>query len=130
MKLIKDNFFTHFIFTETISIIIICILKANPPQLERCEDIASLRCLNECGALHVLRSRHAAALPHARAGHALLVMGPPKRTTPVYTEKVCIYLLFLFRVPYIKMKKRTAYRITLLSVCQEHLFGDRVDVSI
>ncbi|XP_045454107.1 unconventional myosin-XVIIIa-like [Melitaea cinxia] len=62
--------------------------KANPPQLERCEDIASLRCLNECGALHVLRSRYAAALPHVRAGHALLVLGPPKRTTPVYTEKV------------------------------------------
>ncbi|XP_061382469.1 unconventional myosin-XVIIIa isoform X3 [Danaus plexippus] len=62
--------------------------KANPPQLERCEDIASLRCLNECGALHVLRSRYAAALPHARAGHALLVLGPPRRSTPVYTEKV------------------------------------------
>ncbi|XP_069357168.1 unconventional myosin-XVIIIa isoform X3 [Maniola hyperantus] len=62
--------------------------KANPPQLERCEDIASLRCLNECGALHVLRSRFAAALPHARAGHALLVLGPPRGTTPVYTEKV------------------------------------------
>ncbi|XP_050353140.1 unconventional myosin-XVIIIa isoform X2 [Nymphalis io] len=62
--------------------------KANPPQMERCEDIASLRCLNECGALHVLRSRYAAALPHVRAGHALLVLGPPKRTTPVYTEKV------------------------------------------
>nr|XP_026488065.1 unconventional myosin-XVIIIa [Vanessa tameamea] len=62
--------------------------KANPPQLERCEDIASLRCLNECGALHVLRSRYAAALPHVRAGHALLVLGPPRRTTPVYTEKV------------------------------------------
>ncbi|XP_072934275.1 unconventional myosin-XVIIIa [Epargyreus clarus] len=62
--------------------------KANPPQLERCEDIASLRCLNECGALHVLRSRYAAGLPHARAGHALLVMGPPRRTAPVYTEKV------------------------------------------
>ncbi|KAI8442024.1 hypothetical protein MSG28_005673, partial [Choristoneura fumiferana] len=46
--------------------------KANPPQMERCEDIASLRCLNECGALHVLRARHAAGLPHARAGHALL----------------------------------------------------------
>ncbi|KAJ2940221.1 hypothetical protein O0L34_g11788 [Tuta absoluta] len=62
--------------------------KANPPQLERCEDIASLRCLNECGALHVLRSRYAAGLPHARAGHALLVMGPPRRTTPAYTDKV------------------------------------------
>ncbi|XP_037292547.1 unconventional myosin-XVIIIa isoform X3 [Manduca sexta] len=62
--------------------------KANPPQLERCEDIASLRCLNECGALNVLRSRYAAGLPHARAGHALLVLGPPKRTSPVYTEKV------------------------------------------
>ncbi|XP_045503326.1 unconventional myosin-XVIIIa isoform X2 [Colias croceus] len=62
--------------------------KANPPQLERAEDIASLRCLNECGALHVLRSRAAAGLHHARAGHALLVMGPPRRTTPVYTEKV------------------------------------------
>ncbi|XP_075983921.1 myosin heavy chain-like isoform X2 [Anticarsia gemmatalis] len=62
--------------------------KANPPQLERCEDIASLRCLNECGALNVLRSRFAAGLPHARAGHALLVLGPPKRTAPIYTDKV------------------------------------------
>lgn len=62
--------------------------KANPPQMERCEDIASLRCLNECGALNVLRSRHAAGLPHARAGHALLVLGPPKRSSPIYTEKV------------------------------------------
>ncbi|CAH2052418.1 unnamed protein product, partial [Iphiclides podalirius] len=62
--------------------------KANPPQLERCEDIASLRCLNECGALNVLRSRYAAGLPHARAGHALLVLGPPRRATPIYTEKV------------------------------------------
>ncbi|XP_073948131.1 myosin heavy chain-like isoform X2 [Choristoneura fumiferana] len=62
--------------------------KANPPQMERCEDIASLRCLNECGALHVLRARHAAGLPHARAGHALLVLGPPRRSAPIYTEKV------------------------------------------
>ncbi|XP_047033369.1 unconventional myosin-XVIIIa isoform X1 [Helicoverpa zea] len=62
--------------------------KANPPQLERCEDIASLRCLNECGALNVLRSRYAAGLPHARAGHALLVLGPPKRSAPIYTDKV------------------------------------------
>ncbi|XP_049879362.1 unconventional myosin-XVIIIa isoform X2 [Pectinophora gossypiella] len=62
--------------------------KANPPQLERCEDIASLRCLNECGALHVLRSRYAAGLPHARAGHALLVLGPPRRAAPAYTDKV------------------------------------------
>ncbi|RVE53999.1 hypothetical protein evm_001402 [Chilo suppressalis] len=62
--------------------------KSNPPQMERCEDIASLRCLNECGALHVLRSRYAAGLPHARAGHALLVMGPPRRTAPIYTDKV------------------------------------------
>ncbi|XP_037872531.1 unconventional myosin-XVIIIa isoform X1 [Bombyx mori] len=62
--------------------------KANPIQLERCEDIASLRCLNECGALNVLRSRYAAGLTHSRAGHALLVMGPPKRTAPIYTEKV------------------------------------------
>ncbi|XP_026727351.1 unconventional myosin-XVIIIa isoform X2 [Trichoplusia ni] len=62
--------------------------KANPPQLERCEDIAALRCLNECGALNVLRARFAAGLPHARAGHALLVLGPPKRTAPIYTDKV------------------------------------------
>ncbi|XP_048482248.1 unconventional myosin-XVIIIa isoform X3 [Plutella xylostella] len=62
--------------------------KANPLQLDRCEDIASLRCLNECGALHVLRSRYAAGLPHVRAGHALLVLGPPKRTAPIYTDKV------------------------------------------
>ncbi|XP_053617561.1 unconventional myosin-XVIIIa isoform X2 [Plodia interpunctella] len=62
--------------------------KANPPRLERCEDIASLRCLNECGALNVLRSRYAAGLPHARAGHALLVLGPPKKSAPIYTEKV------------------------------------------
>ncbi|VVC95312.1 unnamed protein product [Leptidea sinapis] len=48
-------------------------VTANPPQLERAEDIASLRCLNECGALHVLRSRLAAGLCHARAGLALLV---------------------------------------------------------
>jgi myosin heavy subunit len=64
------------------------MFQANPPQLERCEDIASLRCLNECGALHVLRSRYAAGLPHARAGHALLVLGPPRRTAPIYTDKV------------------------------------------
>ncbi|XP_045516824.1 unconventional myosin-XVIIIa isoform X1 [Pieris brassicae] len=62
--------------------------KANPPQLERAEDIATLRCLNECGALNLLRSRYSAGLYHARAGHAMLVLGPPKRTTPVYTEKV------------------------------------------
>ncbi|CAK1541728.1 unnamed protein product [Leptosia nina] len=73
---------------ETITVDEDDLEKANPPQLERAEDIASLRCLNECGALNVLRSRFAAGLHHARAGHALLVLGPPKRTTPVYTEKV------------------------------------------
>lgn len=64
--------------------------QANPPQLERCEDIASLRCLNECGALHVLRARYAAGLPHSRAGPALLVLGPPRRTAPIYTDKVTL----------------------------------------
>ncbi|GBP00633.1 Unconventional myosin-XVIIIa [Eumeta japonica] len=90
--------------------------KANPPQLERCEDIASLRCLNECGALHVLRARHAAGLAHARAGHALLVLGPPRSSAPVYTDKVAA----MFRgcraddmPPHIFASAQTAHRCML-----------------
>ncbi|XP_076453173.1 unconventional myosin-XVIIIa-like [Babylonia areolata] len=61
--------------------------KANPSSQDKVEDLAVLRYLNESSALHVLRQRHAASLPHTYAGPALLVINPLQHL-PLYSEKL------------------------------------------
>ncbi|RUS85714.1 hypothetical protein EGW08_006508, partial [Elysia chlorotica] len=63
------------------------IEKANPPQFERAEDLASLRYLNEASALHTLRQRFASNLVHTYAGPQLLVVNPMQQL-PIYAEKI------------------------------------------
>ncbi|KAF2362555.1 Myosin head motor domain [Trinorchestia longiramus] len=61
--------------------------KANPDQYDRCEDLASLRHLNESSVLHTLRQRYGSNLIHTYAGGSMVVVNP---TTPlaIYSEKV------------------------------------------
>lgn len=61
--------------------------QANPPQFDRCEDLAQLRYLNESSALHTLRQRYASNLVHTYAGPALLVLNPMVPLA-IYSEKV------------------------------------------
>ncbi|XP_046385320.1 unconventional myosin-XVIIIa isoform X4 [Ischnura elegans] len=63
--------------------------KANPPQQDMVEDIASLRHLNEASVLHALRSRYAADLvhTHAAAPIATLIINPCAPLA-IYSEKV------------------------------------------
>ncbi|XP_012936920.1 unconventional myosin-XVIIIa [Aplysia californica] len=63
------------------------IEKANPPQFDRSEDLASLRYLNESSALHTLRQRYASNLIHTYSGPYLLVVNPMQHL-PVYAEKI------------------------------------------
>ncbi|CAG5121918.1 unnamed protein product, partial [Candidula unifasciata] len=63
------------------------IEKANPPQFDRAEDLASLRYLNESSVLHTLRQRYAANLIHTYAGPNLVVINPMQQL-PVYGDKV------------------------------------------
>lgn len=61
--------------------------KANPPQYDRAEDIASLRFLNESSALHILRQRYGANLVHTYFGPSLAVVNP-MHPISIYSEKV------------------------------------------
>ncbi|KAL8610894.1 hypothetical protein ACOMHN_056749 [Nucella lapillus] len=61
--------------------------KANPSTQDKAEDLAVLRYLNESSALHVLRQRFAASLPHTYAGPSLLVLNPMQQL-PLYSEKL------------------------------------------
>ncbi|ESO91677.1 hypothetical protein LOTGIDRAFT_163407 [Lottia gigantea] len=63
------------------------IEKANPPQFDRAEDLASLRYLNESSSLHTLRQRFAGSLIHTYAGPSLIVINPMKGL-PLYSEKL------------------------------------------
>lgn len=42
--------------------------KANPSSLDRCSDIAFLKCLNETSALHLLRQRYGSNLHYINGG--------------------------------------------------------------
>ncbi|KAK6192213.1 hypothetical protein SNE40_003722 [Patella caerulea] len=63
------------------------IEKANPPQFDRAEDLASLRYLNESSALHTLRQRFAGNLIHTYGGPSLVVINP-MQSLPLYSEKL------------------------------------------
>ncbi|XP_048747756.2 unconventional myosin-XVIIIa-like isoform X4 [Ostrea edulis] len=61
--------------------------KANPPQFDRTEDLASLRFLNESSTLHILRQRYGANLIHTYAGSSMVVVNPMHQMS-IYSEKV------------------------------------------
>ena len=62
-------------------------LQANPPQLDRAEDLALLRYLNESSSLHTLRQRYGGNLIHTYAGPSLIVINP-MQPLQIYSEKV------------------------------------------
>ncbi|CAH2003073.1 unnamed protein product [Acanthoscelides obtectus] len=64
------------------------IEKANPPQFDRAEDLASLRHLNESSILHTLRQRYASNLIHTYAGSGTLLVINPMAPLAIYSEKV------------------------------------------
>ncbi|KAF6082176.1 myosin XVIIIB [Phyllostomus discolor] len=54
--------------------------RANPPELDQAEDLASLVSVNESSVLHTLLHRYRAQLPHTFTGPDLIVLqprGPP-----------------------------------------------------
>ncbi|XP_021349921.1 unconventional myosin-XVIIIa-like isoform X6 [Mizuhopecten yessoensis] len=61
--------------------------KANPPQFDRAEDLASLRYLNESSALHSFRQRYGGNLIHTYAGKCMIVVNP-MHPMAIYSEKV------------------------------------------
>lgn len=65
------------------------IEKANPPQFDRAEDLASLRHLNESSILHTLRQRYATSLIHTYGGSGNLLVVNPMAPLAIYSEKVC-----------------------------------------
>ncbi|XP_063927434.1 unconventional myosin-XVIIIa isoform X2 [Zophobas morio] len=62
--------------------------KANPPQFDRAEDLATLRHLNESSVLHTLRQRYATNLIHTYAGCGTLLVVNPMAPLAIYSEKV------------------------------------------
>ncbi|XP_046684010.1 unconventional myosin-XVIIIa isoform X2 [Homalodisca vitripennis] len=62
--------------------------KANPPTLDRTEDLAQLLYINESSVLHTLRQRYAANLIHTYAAETLLIINP-MAPLAIYSEKVC-----------------------------------------
>ncbi|KAL3858074.1 hypothetical protein ACJMK2_012688 [Sinanodonta woodiana] len=63
------------------------IEKANPPQLDRAEDLALLRYLNESSCLHTLRQRYGSNLVHTYAGPSLIIINS-MQPLQIYSEKV------------------------------------------
>ncbi|XP_076130981.1 unconventional myosin-XVIIIa isoform X3 [Alosa pseudoharengus] len=91
--------------------------KANPPSLDRVEDLSSLPYLNESSVMHALRQRYGGNLMHTYAGPNLLVINPV--TAPaMYSEKV----MHMFKgcrredtAPHIYGVAQSAYRNLLTS---------------
>ncbi|KAK2121281.1 Unconventional myosin-XVIIIb [Saguinus oedipus] len=50
--------------------------RANPPELDQAEDLASLISVNESSVLNTLLQRHRAQLPHTCTGPDLIVLQP------------------------------------------------------
>ncbi|KAL5016328.1 hypothetical protein ScPMuIL_005917 [Solemya velum] len=61
--------------------------KANSPQFDRAEDLASLRYLNESSVLHTLRQRYGANLLHTYMGQSMVIINPMHQLS-IYSEKV------------------------------------------
>ncbi|XP_074247094.1 unconventional myosin-XVIIIb isoform X1 [Saimiri boliviensis] len=56
--------------------------RANPPELDRAEDLASLISVNESSVLNTLLQRHRAQLPHTCTGPDLIVLQPRGPSVP------------------------------------------------
>ena len=67
-----------------------CVVQANPPQLDRAEDLALLRYLNESSSLHTVRQRYGGNLIHTYAGPSLIIVNP-MQPLQIYTEKVGVF---------------------------------------
>ncbi|CAL8401827.1 unnamed protein product [Boreogadus saida] len=94
--------------------------KANPPHLDRVEDLGSLRSLNESSVIHTLRQRYGGNLAHTHAGPHMVVLNPVS-TPAMYSEKV----MHMFKgcrredtAPHIYAMAQTAYR-SLLTTRQD-----------
>ncbi|KAK2823185.1 hypothetical protein Q7C36_019785 [Tachysurus vachellii] len=61
--------------------------KANPPSLDRVEDLSSLLYLNESSIMHTLRQRYGGNLIHTYAGSNIVVINPVSLPS-MYSEKV------------------------------------------
>ncbi|XP_047661074.1 unconventional myosin-XVIIIa isoform X4 [Tachysurus fulvidraco] len=61
--------------------------KANPPSLDRVEDLSSLLYLNESSIMHTLRQRYGGNLIHTYAGSNIVVINPVS-VPSMYSEKV------------------------------------------
>ncbi|XP_052800261.1 unconventional myosin-XVIIIa-like isoform X4 [Mya arenaria] len=61
--------------------------KTNPPQLDRAEDLALLRFLNESSSLHTVRQRYGGNLIHTYGGPSLIIVNP-MQPLQIYSEKV------------------------------------------
>ncbi|XP_048583145.1 unconventional myosin-XVIIIa-like isoform X2 [Nematostella vectensis] len=99
------------------------IEKANPPQYDRAEDLATLRYLNESSCLHTLRQRYGSNLIHTYAGPNMIVINPQQQLA-IYTDKV----IQMFRgckqedmPPHIFATAQTAYR---------NMLATRIDQSV
>uniref|UniRef100_H3D2Q3 Myosin XVIIIA n=1 Tax=Tetraodon nigroviridis TaxID=99883 RepID=H3D2Q3_TETNG len=97
--------------------------KANPPTLDRVEDLASLQYLNESSVMHSLRQRYGGNLVHTHAGPNMVVINPISSPS-MYSEKV----MQMFKgcrkedtAPHIYGTAQAAYR---------HLLTTRQDQSI
>ncbi|KAF4011624.1 hypothetical protein G4228_003739 [Cervus hanglu yarkandensis] len=56
--------------------------RANPPELDQAEDLASLVSVNESSVLNTLLHRYRAQLPHTRAGPDLIFLQPQGLMAP------------------------------------------------
>ena len=69
-------------------LLLLCF-QANPASMDFCEDLCSLRHLNESSVLHTLRQRYGNHLVYTRAGPALIAINPAA-PLPIYSDKVII----------------------------------------
>ncbi|XP_057677598.1 unconventional myosin-XVIIIa-like isoform X4 [Corythoichthys intestinalis] len=86
--------------------------KANPPFLERVEDLASLQYLNESSVMHSLRQRYGSNLVHTHAGPNMVIINPISAPS-MYSEKVMQMFKGCRRedaAPHIYSMAQSAYR--------------------
>jgi len=63
------------------------VSQANPPSLDKVEDLVDLVHLNESSTLHVLRQRYGSSIIHTFAGNHLVVLNPLKPLSS-YVDRV------------------------------------------
>ncbi|XP_040319892.1 unconventional myosin-XVIIIb [Herpailurus yagouaroundi] len=59
-----------------------CVHRANPPELDQAEDLASLVSVNESSVLNTLLHRYRAQLPHTFTGPDLIALQPRRPPAP------------------------------------------------